>query len=193
MGARCRPTVCGARQLHPRRGRVGRPVQVQVSGLPRAAQNRRGQFAIRLTGRWRLIVGAYRVESRTDGRQCGGLPWLAWTRGADSEVWPDRAIHPGVYLGEEIAAHGLNPDGTRSPYGAPRPSHQRGRPWPQGNLRGDCARTGACTRDTGTGLAQPPVEVRARPSAARGNTGSGGASGLVDAVPCHGDGATRLD
>ena len=29
------------------------------------------------------------------------------TRGADSEVWPDRAIHPGIYLGEEIEAHGL--------------------------------------------------------------------------------------
>ena len=29
------------------------------------------------------------------------------TRGADPQVWPDRAIHPGIYLGEEIDAHGL--------------------------------------------------------------------------------------
>ena len=29
------------------------------------------------------------------------------TSGAESQVWPDRAIHPGIYLGEEIQAHGL--------------------------------------------------------------------------------------
>ena len=80
------------------------------------------------------------------------------TSGADSEVWPDRAIHPGIYLGEEIEAHGLTQtELARCGYGAPGPGDQRGRTRTQGNLRRDrVSRPRACTRDTGCeSVAQP--------------------------------------
>ena len=56
MGPRCRATLRRASSLHPRSGDLDDLDRFQFLSFHPLRGNREGQFAAKLTGKWRLIV-----------------------------------------------------------------------------------------------------------------------------------------